>query len=262
LKEIISLIKKGNIVAFCGAGLSVESGIPTFRGKGGLWDKYNPNIYATVEGITSLLLVCPKKIRNFIIDFYSVLLDTEPNDAHFSLKELEERGLLLGIITQNIDDLHCQAGSVEVAEIHGNAYEFLCSHCNFSIKKSKEEVREFVSRIKEVNSRKDILKEIFQFMGKCVKCGKRLQSGVVLFGQSLPSCAIEKSYRYLNEAEVVLCIGTSGVVYPAASLPLYAQKKGAKVISINPEISSLDRISDFVYHRQGGDFFRNLMLNL
>ena len=262
MKEIVDLIKKGNVVAFCGAGMSADSLIPTFRGKGGLWEKYNPNAYATIEGITSLFLFQPKKLKNFLIECYELMLDAKPNKAHFELAQLEKDGYLIGVITQNIDDLDYKAGSKEVAEVHGNIYSLRCPKCGWYEKKEKDEFIVFVNKLKETSGRREIQKRILEFLGKCSYCKARMGSGVVLFGQSLPEAEIEKSYNLLRQAHTVLCIGTSGVVYPAASFPVYAKEHGAKVVTINPDDTSLDSVSDLIIREKASDFFEKLSLQL
>ena len=262
MKEAIELIKKGDVVAFCGAGMSADSLIPTFRGKGGLWEKYNPNAYATIQGITSLFLFQPAKLKSFLIDCYQLILDAKPNKAHFSLAELEKKGYLIGVITQNIDDLDYQAGSKEVAEVHGNVYSLRCPKCGWYEKKEKDEFKEFISKLKSANGRRKIQRIILEFLGKCPYCKVRMGSGVVLFGQSLPETEIEKSYSFLRKAHTVLCIGTSGVVYPAASFPIYAKEHGATIVTINPEDTSLDNVSDVIVREKASNFFEKLSLQL
>lgn len=262
MKKIVELIKKGGVVAFCGAGMSAESGIHTFRGEDGLWQKYDPNIYVTASGISDLFLNHPQKLKEFIVECYQIMLDAKPNQAHCGLAELESKGYLEGIITQNIDDLHYQAGSKNIAEVHGNAYEFNCPECGFLVKKTKNQWQDFIARLKEVKEDEKIKEVMLEFLGNCPKgCGCMMQSSVVLFGQSLPEEEIKKSYGYLDRAKLVLCIGTSGLVYPAASFPPYAKEKGATIATINPENSSLDGICDFIYRKTAVDFFENLSLH-
>lgn len=261
MKEIVQLIKKGRVVAFCGAGMSAESGIPTFRGEGGLWSRYDPNVYVTASGIRSLFSDYPEKLRDFIIECYQIMLDTKPNQAHYGLAELEKRGYLVGIITQNIDDFHHQAGSKEVAQVHGNAYEFNCPGCGFSTRKTRQQWKGFIARLKRADEKDEIKNALLEFLGKCPRCKDMLQSSIVLFGQSLPESEIEKSYGYLDQAKLILCIGTSGVVYPAASLPLYAKERGATLVTINPEWSSLEAASELIYRKTAVDFFKNLSLH-
>ena len=262
MREVVALIKRGKVVAFCGAGLSAESGIPTFRGKAGLWEKYDPQIYVNVQGIKSLLFSQADKLRDFIVDFYGVMLAAKPNLAHYTLNNLEKNGYLTGIITQNIDDFHTFAGSNNVSELHGNAYVLKCYRCDFSIKKTKEEWKKFIDSLKGIADKDSIVKAITSFMGRCPYCFKNLESCMVLFGQSLCEETLRKSYDYLNKAKTLLFIGTSGVVYPAASFPLYAKEKGAVVINVNPHDSSVDEIADFCIRSPALSFFENLSLHL
>ncbi|MFH1768282.1 MAG: Sir2 family NAD-dependent protein deacetylase [Candidatus Omnitrophota bacterium] len=259
MNKIISLIKQGRLVVFSGAGISSESGIPTFRGKGGLWEEYDPNLYATIQGVKFLLFNAPRKIRNFIIDFYTLLTNSEPNYAHFALAQLEARGMLEGIITQNIDDFHIQAGSHLVAELHGNAYQFVCRSCKRKIKKTKHEVVDFANLLKKQFEKRAIVKTIIDFISKCDYCRKRLENGVVLFGQSLPEEEMLKAYQYIKNGKNMLCVGTTATVYPAVSFPYYAKKKGLKIININPEANEIDEISDFIIRSKAGVFFEKLM---
>jgi len=259
IKELVPLLKKGNIVAFCGAGLSSESSIPTFRGKGGLWEKYNPEVFATLGGLLSLFIFSPKKVRDFIVEFYDILLSGKPNYAHYGLAELERKNLLLGVITQNIDDFHSQAGSTEVAELHGNAYKFWCLKCKIVVKKNREEFEKFIENLKSKQSRKEIIREILNFMGKCPGCRKRMRPYIIFFGQSLPQDELKKGYSYLDKAQTLLCIGTSGVVYPAAYLPYYSRRRGAKIININPESTPLDDIADWVIRETAVNFFKIIL---
>ena len=259
IKEVISLLREGNIVAFCGAGISSESGIPTFRGKGGLWEKYNPEVFATLGGLLSLFIFSPKKVRDFIVEFYDVLLSGKPNHAHYGLADLERKGLLLGIITQNIDDFHYQAGSIEVAELHGNAYKFWCPKCEIVIKKSREDLEKFIKDLKSKQTRREIIGEILNFMGRCPGCRKRMRPSIVFFGQGLPQEELKKGYSYLDKAKTLLCIGTSGVVYPAAYLPYYSRRRGAKIININPESTPLDDIADWVIRETAVNFFKIIL---
>ncbi len=258
-KNLVSLLKRGRIVAFCGAGISAESGIPTFRGEDGLWKKYDPTVYATVEGIVYLLIKSPLSLRDFIVESYQIFLNAQPNFAHYALKKLEDKNLLIGIITQNIDDLHFRCGSKNVAEIHGNAFEFLCRRCNWRIKRTPKELESFIYQLKKEKSKWRIVKGILKFLGRCPQCNRRLESGIVFFGQQLPQKELERSYQYLNQAKTLLCIGTSGVVYPAASLPYYAKERGVKIVVINPEASELDEIADYLVREEASQFFRRII---
>ncbi|MFH1772445.1 MAG: Sir2 family NAD-dependent protein deacetylase [Candidatus Omnitrophota bacterium] len=259
MQDIVDTIKQGNVVAFCGAGLSKDSGIPTFRDKGGLWDRYNPSVYATLEGLTSLLLYQPASLKKFLVEAYTLILNAKPNQAHYGLKYLEKQGYVTCIITQNIDDLHWQAGSESITEIHGNIYRFACLKCDYSVKKSKSEVISFLQKLKIKERSREIIAAVLEFTGKCKSCKKRLSSDVVLFGQLLPESQIQRSYSYLHRATCVLCIGTSLTVYPAATLPLYARERGAKIINVNCGESSLEAVADINIYQEAGCFFNNLL---
>jgi len=259
MREIAQLILKGNVVCFSGAGISAESGISTFRGKEGLWQKYDPNLYASIDGMMLLFRSGAASLSDFISDFFNVLLRIKPNYSHTALAQLEARGLITGVITQNIDDLHLQAGCRNVAQLHGNSYEVTCRHCGNKVKKTKSEVERFMKRLERTATPRRVMATISNFLGRCPKCNIRCQSGVVFYGQSLPEDEIKKSYGFLQSARTLLCIGTSGVVYPAASFPPYAKERGAKIITVNPNENNFDDISDFVVREKGVDFFNKLM---
>lgn len=263
IKKAVELIKQGSVVAFCGSGLSRESGIPTFRGREGLWEKYDPNLYVTEDGLFSRLLHHPQDFRNFVLEFYAALIEAQPNAGHKVLKKLEDKGYLNGIITQNIDDFHWQAGSKKVAEIHGNAYSFICRNCGHKLKKDKKEWSDFLASIKDLNVKGKIIKTTLRFPGKCPACKiRRMESGIVLFGQGLPEGALQASYDFLRHAKILLCVGTNSVVYPAASFPSYAKECGAKIININISDNPLDETADLIYRCKSGDFFKELAIYL
>lgn len=237
--------RKGNVVCLTGAGISAESGIPTFRGRGGLWEKYDPEIYANTEGLVSLFKTHPEKLTDFVIDFYAVLLKARPNPAHAALAVLEKEGILSSVITQNIDNLHQQAGSRSVVELHGNASRIRCSGCGQVIILERERLREFIQLLGiSRKSRLKILKVFSRYFPRC-KCGSRYRIDIVLFGEMLPEDVLSLAYKHLAKCNTLLIIGSSLVVYPAAGLPLYAKEKGAKLIEINNEPSGLSQICDY-----------------
>jgi NAD-dependent deacetylase len=237
--------KKGKVVCLTGAGISYESGIPTFRGKGGLWEKYDPEIYAYPEGLASILRTAPQRLADFIVDFYSLLLEAKPNPAHLALSVLEKDGILNSVITQNVDNLHQQAGSRNVIELHGNAFRIRCMRCPKKITIEKERLKEMVRLFKASrDSRFRLLKVISRYFPRC-GCGYRYRIDIVLFKEELPQDALFKAYRELDNCDVLLVVGSSLVVYPAASLPLYAKAKGAQLIEINNEPSNLSDLCDY-----------------
>jgi NAD-dependent deacetylase len=208
------LVERGDCVALTGAGISAASGIPTFRSKGGLWEKYDPMVYASAD----MFRQDPSKywlIRGEFIRNYGTY---RPNPAHYALVELEELGILRHVITQNIDGLHKSAGNRHVTEIHGSLREIYCLECN------KEYLAPHVPDGEPPNC----------------DCGGVLKPNTVLFGEQLPPHALERAYHESSTCRTMLVIGTSAVVQPAASLPFMAKHNGALVIEINPEISFAD----------------------
>jgi len=196
-------------VALTGAGISAESGIPTFRSKGGLWEKYDPVIYASIEAFredpSKYWTIRDEFIRNY--DTY------QPNKAHLALAELEEMGIVRHVITQNIDGLHKKAGSKNVTEIHGSLKETYCLQCN----------KEYIAP------------HVPEGLPPHCECGGVLKPNTVLFGEPLPEGALETAYHESATCKLMLVIGTSAVVQPAASLPHLAQQKGARIVEVNIE---------------------------
>ena len=222
INQAADLIKKAShLVAFTGAGISAESNIPTFRGKGGIWDKYDPIILDIDYFIKN-----PKKAYPSIKDmFYKVIDKAEPNKAHYVLAEWERRGILKSIITQNIDNLHQKAGNKEVIEFHGNTRDFVCMSCGQRIP------------VKEV--------DISQNPIVCPSCGGLLKPDFVFFGEPIPEKAYAESINQSLKADVYLIIGTTGIIMPASMLPYQAKENGAKIIEINVAPSEFtDKITD------------------
>jgi NAD-dependent deacetylase len=248
-KEVKDYIKKnfkrGKVACLTGAGISAESGIPTFRGKGGLWEKYDPQIYANTEGLLSRFRRYPADIVNFMVDFYSLLLKARPNPAHLALSVLEKDNILSAIITQNIDNLHQVSGSRSVIELHGNAFRIRCTECPRKITLEEDRLKEMIDLLKiNQNSRIKILKIFSRYFPRC-SCGSRFRIDIVLFGEMLPEESLSQAYKQLDNSDTLLLVGTSLVVYPAASLPLYAKEKGAKLMEINNEDSAFSDFCDY-----------------
>jgi NAD-dependent deacetylase len=196
-------------VALTGAGISAESGIPTFRSKGGLWEKFDPAVYASIE----VFHQDPSKYWSIRGEFIRNYDAYQPNPGHLALAELESMGLLRHVITQNIDGLHRKAGSRNVTEIHGSLREIFCISCG----------KEFRAP------------HIPKGMPPLCGCGGVLKPNTVLFGESLPPNALETAWHESGTCRVMLVIGTSAVVQPAASLPHIAKQSGAAVVEVNIE---------------------------
>ena len=205
------LISDKRCVALTGAGISAESGIPTFRSKGGLWEKYDPIVYASIE----VFREDPSKYWTIRGDFIRNYDNYEPNAAHHALAELEQIGIVRHVITQNIDGLHKKAGSRNVSEIHGSLRETHCLSCG----------KEYLAP------------NIPEGIPPYCDCGGILKPNTVLFGEQLPADALETAYQESQSCRTMLVIGTSAVVQPAASLPAVAKQNGANVVEVNPEKS-------------------------
>lgn len=212
-REIAKLIKeKGNMVAFTGAGISVDSGIPAFRGGQGLWEKYDPMEYAEIRAFYRN----PEKVWIMLREMAEVIFDSEPSPAHLALGALEKKGILKAVITQNVDGLHQQAGNSNVIEYHGNHRWLVCPSCSHRLPL----VRDVVSA---------------RPYPKCEKCTTALKPDVVFFGEGIPVMAAFRANEEAETCRTMIIIGTSGVVYPAAQIPFTAKAKGATIIEINVE---------------------------
>ncbi|HFX17602.1 MAG TPA: NAD-dependent deacylase [Flavobacteriales bacterium] len=236
LQQAVQIIKNAkHLVAFTGAGISAESGIPTFRGKGGIWDQYDP-IILDINYFTKH----PEKAWPHIKDmFYNVIDKAQPNAAHKVLADWEKQGLLKSIITQNIDNLHQKAGSKNVIEYHGNTRDLVCMSCGA------------VTPVKEA--------DMSQNPVTCPKCGGVLKPDFVFFGEPIPPKAAETSLIETQLADVYLVIGTTGIIMPASLLPYEAKKNGALIIEINVTASNYtNTITDIFLDGKAGDILPKL----
>ncbi|OPY64858.1 MAG: NAD-dependent protein deacetylase [Syntrophorhabdaceae bacterium PtaU1.Bin034] len=210
-QEVAQLFKeKGNIVAFTGAGISVDAGIPAFRGGQGLWEKYDPMEYAHIQSF----LRYPDKVWTMLREMGDVILGAQPSPAHRALAALEKAGLLNAVITQNVDGLHQAAGNRNVIEYHGNHRRLICPGCSTTSPFTEES------------------NKVIPYP-RCDRCEEVLKPDVVFFGEEIPRTAMIRANHEANNCKVMLIIGTSGVVYPAADIPFMASSNGAKVVEIN-----------------------------
>ncbi len=210
IKKVVNLILNSKfLVALTGAGISADSGIPTFRGEKGLWKNFKPEELATPEAFQR----DPKRVWEWYVWRMKIIREARPNAAHICLAKLEKESVLKAIITQNVDGLHQKAGSINVIELHGNIWKAVCTKCSYS---------EYMQKIPE------------DIPPKCKKCGSHLRPGVVWFGEPLPTDALNMAFYLSNKADLMLVIGTSLLVQPAASLPFIVLNNGNKVIEINP----------------------------
>jgi len=223
-------------VAFTGAGISTESGIPDFRSPGGVWTRHKPVMYDE--------FVASREARarywKMRVEAYREFAAARPNDGHLSLARLEQSGRLRAVITQNIDGLHQLAGSRRVIELHGTARVVGCIGCD-----REWEPETVHARIDAGDDAPD-----------CEFCGSPLKSKTISFGQAMPPEAMAQGERLSREADVFLAIGSSLVVEPAASLPRVAKQFGAKLVIINREPTPLDRGADLIIREPIGATLR------
>jgi NAD-dependent protein deacetylase/lipoamidase len=220
-------------IALTGAGVSAESGIPTFRGEGGLWTKYDPVKVSSIDSF----LADPSAYWQVSRDRGRIALAARPNPGHEALARLEASGRLEALITQNTDGLHQAAGSKRVIELHGSGRTVECLECG---------VREARS---EVQARLDV-----EMPPRCRSCGSIfLKPTVVLFGEPMPAPAINEALELARLCDVILVVGTSLVVYPAAEVPLVAVRSGARMIVVNAEPTPFDGLAEVVIHGRSGE---------
>ena len=206
-------------VVFSGAGISVESGIPPFRGPGGLWSRVDPS-FITIDHF----LAQPKESWQRIKEiFYDSFGSAEPNAAHLGIAALETAGRVRAVITQNIDNLHQAAGSREVIEFHGNSRWLLCLECG-----KRQAVRPG---------------HLAQLPPRC-SCGGLLKPDFIFFGEGIPEQALNRSYKEASAADLFLVVGSSGEVQPACQIPLLAKSRGAQLIEINLQESRFTPVAD------------------
>jgi NAD-dependent deacetylase len=229
--ELLSRARRG--VALTGAGVSAESGIPTFRGEGGLWTKYDPVKVSSIDSF----LADPASYWRVSKDRGRVALAAKPNPSHVALAALESAGHLVAIVTQNTDGLHQVAGATNVIELHGSGRNVQCLEC------AAIETRA------EVQDRLNV-----EMPPRCRSCGGiLLKPTVVLFGEPMPVDAVQSAYALAERADVMLVVGTSLAVYPAAEIPLVAVRAGAPMIVINAEPTPFDRLAEVVIHGRSGE---------
>ncbi len=242
IEKAVSLIKNSDYtVAFTGAGISVESGIPPFRGEGGLWNSYDPNIL----DLNNYLQAPDKSWPAIKALFYDFFGKAKPNEAHYKLAELERKGLLKEIITQNIDNLHQLAGSRIVHEFHGRSNYFVCTKCGKNY------------NVTEIN--------IGSHPPYCLdsQCRALLKPDFIFFGEGIPEIAYQASLNAARLAKVFIIIGTSGEIMPASSIPVLARQNGCQIIEINPNHSNFThQITDVFIQANASEGLSRLVAKL
>jgi len=206
--------------------MSVESGIPDFRSKGGLWEKYDPSVYASFENFKKN----PANFWEMMEECKAIILPSKPNTGHKALAELETIGKLKCVITQNIDGLHQDAGNTSVYELHGNCKTASCTDCkkSYSLQELEELIKIGVPPV-------------------CTECsGNHVKSDVILFGEALPEGIIGKAIKSVQDSDLLIVIGSSLQVSPANMLPQLAKTSGAKIILLNMSETPIDSMADVI----------------
>ena len=236
IKQAAGLLRNSRFTtAYTGAGISVESGIPPFRGENGLWSKYDPNCldigYFFDSPAESWAV-----IKEIFFDFFG---KAKPNKAHLALAELEAHGLIHRVITQNIDNLHQEAGSHKVFEFHGNSKKLLCLACLTTYQHG------------EVS--------LDHLPPTCRQCGGLLKPDFVFFGESIPTVPLSAAYEAANKSDVFLVIGTTGEVMPANQFPGLPKANGARIIEVNLQPSNYTgTVTDIFLQGKAGEIMEML----
>lgn len=238
IQSAAELVRKAkHIVAFTGAGVSTESGIPDFRSPGGIWEKYEPVYYQ--DFLTSE--EARKKYWFRSRATYPVIREAKPNPTHLALAELEKMGKLDCIITQNIDRLHHKAGNSpeKIIEIHGTNAFVVCLRCQRTY--PRDEIQKFLEAKDEIE------------VPLCRECHGPVKEATISFGQPMPEKELAEAERRAQACDLMLTLGSSLVVYPAAYLPQYARQAGAGLIIINLTPTPFDHLADIVIHAKTGE---------
>lgn len=233
--KLLDRIQNAKVVsALTGAGVSAESGVPTFRDPGGIWEKFRPEQLANFEAFMS----DPDFVWSWYQHRREIMREVKPNPGHYALADMENLFDEFNLITQNIDNLHNRAGSKRVTELHGNIERNYCIKC-----------RTFIGEV-------DIKEKAVL---KCVKCGGLIRPDVVWFGEMLPPDALRHAEDCAMNSDVFFSIGTSAEVYPAAMLPMIARQSGAYVVEMNIKPTALSHDIDEMIEGKSGETLKQLV---
>ncbi len=241
LNEFATKVRESyEIVVFTGAGISTESGIPDFRSPGGIWTRYRPVTFQEYVRSESARIEAWKRR----LETSEAHRSAKPNIGHHFVHSLDQKGRLIGLITQNVDGLHSVAGLPDdkIVELHGTNRKIICLECD-----RVYEPEEIINRL------------VGEFESpKCDACGGILKSATVSFGQAMPQEAMRRAQDWTEQAHIFMVMGSSLQVQPAASFPVIAKRNGAILAIINRDPTPLDDLADFVHHGGIGEFCRNL----
>jgi NAD-dependent deacetylase len=237
------LAKARHVLVFTGAGVSAESGIATFRDKlGGLWERFDPTQLASADGFRA----DPALAWGWYEMRRAGILQARPNPAHLAIAALAKRVPQLTLVTQNVDDLHERAGSPDVLHLHGRLDAFRCFSCDRPVG-SLPALAEDAGEGRRIEP------------PRCIYCAGPLRPGVVWFGESLPAHTLERAFAAAEDCDLVLSVGTSGLVQPAASIPRLALAAGASVVHVNPQPALTGHPREFALAGKAGEVLPALL---
>lgn len=238
--KAVEILKDSKVIfVLTGAGISAESGIPTFRGADGLWKNYSATDLATPEAF----MKNPELVWEWYHWRQGIISKAKPNPAHHALVDLEKKSDEFLLLTQNIDNLHRRAGSLNVLELHGNIFRTRCLEC--------DKTKEYMVKLKDERNN----------LPKC-ECGGHLRPDVVWFGEPIPQDIWQRALSFLNQADVAIICGTSNVVWPAAAIPETAKANGVKTIEINLEPTPVTSIVDVSILGKAGEILPQIVQTL
>jgi NAD-dependent deacetylase len=231
------ILSSKRTVVFTGAGMSTESGIPDFRSPGGIWSRYDPEDFTFQRFLSSE--EARRRYWEMSTGFYQELKRARPNPGHVAIAELERKGKLDCVVTQNIDGLHQAAGNApeRVIELHGTALAVGCLSCG--VRYDRDAVQERIARGEQVP--------------RCDACQGLLKPATISFGQQMPERETAEAFRRAEQCDLFIVVGSSLVVQPAASLPMAAKRGGATLVIINRDPTPLDRLADLVICGSAGE---------
>jgi NAD-dependent deacetylase len=237
LEEFAAKIRANqDIVVFTGAGISTESGIPDFRSPGGIWTRYTPIPFQEYMSSEKARVEAWRRR----LETYEAHKNAKPNIGHYFVQSLDQKGKLIGLITQNVDGLHSAAGLADekIVELHGTNRRVICMKCDKSF-----DPDEIVKRL------------VGNFASpKCDACGGILKSATISFGQAMPQKAMRQAQEWTEKAQIFIIMGSSLQVQPAASFPVLAKRNGALLAIVNREVTPIDEYADFVHQGAIGTF--------
>jgi NAD-dependent deacetylase len=243
MKDVAAMIDAArSVVVFTGAGVSTESGIPDFRSPGGIWTKFDPEDFTIDKFLYSA--ETRRKQWRFLLEG-GLFSQAQPNRAHLAIAELEKLDKLTCVITQNIDNLHQRAGNdpKKVYELHGNMNWLRCLSCHEAY------------RLEDILAQPRAVDEV----PACSRCRGILKPDVVFFGEALPHETLSRATHHACNCDLLLVVGSSLVVYPAAYMPMYAKNAGAKLVIVNRDATSCDGSADVVINESAGETMAGIL---